>query len=914
MTHAPRVTGPMAVAVVSVVLACVSATALRAQNDRALGRILSDDPLTREVARRVLSWGPLADEERSVLERLLTKGVAPNRAAAADVLARQGGSLELRRARFAEEPEAAVRAILAPCLTTAALRVVVVEDESLEVALVALAELVERDELDDATLLRAALSPVATELAGIAAALAVDYAAPLPTKLLVESSRLELQRGAILRALSRRPRTAAVPWLTQLLQSERLDLAERVEVLAAFPRGAIPARHAHEILLAAITGGVAYSRLAAAAEGLTTEAADRLVPEVHRLALEAGVDLTLVLDVLRGVSVEGERRLVFLSRIADAVHREAIVRWLAERESPVILEVVGQALDAPDSIEPSLLRRAGPLLTDPKRRAAAERWLTQAEDVDRRMAAFVAFVDAGLYVPALGAFALNLEQPDGVEARVLTRRVRMLLRLPGERIPTEIWRTILAHDVHEVIGRGLEALRRAPDLVAKYEPELRALAAGHPAASYAALRVLLGDGREEVVRQVWSELDTSAREDLVTVFADRDDAWLLQMLIDDEMSATPSFGYTRARLGDRAVVRKLIRDPAVWPYSWLRRADDMIAAALSPKDLELLESHLLRDAGVSAAVRKEILGWLEKRPDLASTALLESVYENDADPSVRDRAFGELLGRPASAVPLRVDLAAQIESLAALDDAGYERCYSVVGAMRAPLAAVDAAMLARILLRAPLADPREEIATNFEVEEGAPAPGNILANMASQVIRETISPQSAAAFDQEVEELRRLPQSYALGRARLGRLLTDAARTESARRTIAPGLARLVVEAPDLDGTWLGPAWIVLAEAAEDLGAYKDAAAAWRKANAALLVAQPPPYVLRAFRGDDDPVAGFVPTAVLAARPLICDARVSIDGQDQESARNSLQRALVLAQGDTATESEVRALLEELTR
>ena len=76
MTHAPRVTGPMAVAVVSVVLACVSATALRAQNDRALGRILSDDPLTREVARRVLSWGPLADEERSVAIMSIIKSLA----------------------------------------------------------------------------------------------------------------------------------------------------------------------------------------------------------------------------------------------------------------------------------------------------------------------------------------------------------------------------------------------------------------------------------------------------------------------------------------------------------------------------------------------------------------------------------------------------------------------------------------------------------------------------------------------------------------------------------------------------------------------------------------------------------------------------------------------------------------------
>lgn len=876
-------------------LVCFVAAPLVGQRD-AVDRLGSNDPLERERARRELACVERDALPIDRLRRLRASGDEAQRIVATRLLTRFGVDIELDPS----EPSVRVRAVSAAGWSTEQCADVLSSEPHDGVAREALRELAERGALAPEHF-AAALLRGDDRAAAMAAKLLVQRVAPFPLDLLERIEEHDAACRVLLRELALHPRVAAVPWLRRLL-ARRTEPSSRLAVFVAFPRGELDARDGREIIAAA--EHVRISLVREAADRLSPRDADRLVGALHQRAVE-GLELDVALEMLNQATADGERHLLALARVASPQHLDTIVDWLARRESNAIDGLVRDALRDESDVEPFLLRRAGRVVDDPEIRRRVVGLLRSA-DAETAVAAFEALVRGGVYTEPMLDYALAGSEVEDVE-----RRVRTFLTLPDGQLDDRAWRRLLATEITRVQVGALQRLYRQDALRPEYEPMLAELAQQPDYAGTVAARVLAAKGRRAAVQQLFATLDPVRRRETVTSLSDRDESWVLPLLLADSERESAEFRATRVALGDRGEIDAVFADPTRWTVAWLRRRDAEFTAGLRADHLGALEAALVGSSKVSARIRLELVGWIAKRPDLPFGPLLERVYREDDDIGISELALEGLLRHDAGdPIRARVDTAVG----GPMDEETEDLAYTVVAALERPLDDESARLVARMLLVAPLGDPRREIEAHFGLERGAAAPGVVLTNIAMQQLRGGPTASTVRAIEAASDEAASHPNRHALGRARLGRILTDLWREPAARLPLAPAVARLIIESPDLEPEYLGPAWLARAERAESEGAFERAAQDYERAITAFAYASPFPPVARVFVDHHDPGSGRIPSAALGARPDLCRAQVAMRDGNPVRARRLLERAAALAHGDESTESEIRSFLDEVAK
>ncbi|MCA8943946.1 MAG: hypothetical protein KDB80_15385 [Planctomycetes bacterium] len=858
----------------------------------------SDDPIEVESARRMLVLADASEFDADRVRDVLGRGDDRQRAAAASVIVHHGLTVD----GWQNEPAARVRAILVRGATDADCRVAVRDDAHDVVAAAAFLELARRGRVDS-ELYESALTRHGSETARCAAQHLVACAVPLPFDVLAKIATDRAAQAPVLEALVWHPRPSAVPWLEELAEA-RESAAAKLEVYAAFPCGALTASHGRSIVAAA--GNAPVSLVREAADRLSPDDADRLVGAIHQRA-EEGLEISLALELLSRITERGERMLIALARVAEPADLKGILDWLARRDSSVVDTLVRDALAAPEPVPTFLLRRAGRVVDDPELRARVVSMLGSS-DPERASAAFHALIHGGQYSPGLLEFVFAAES----DVEEIARRARALFELPLGVLDDAAWTTLLEAELPAVRIAAMRRLfRRGGALRGAREAYLMRLAREPDAPGLVAARLVASLGRSGSVLQMWGGLDAERRKDVASALADREEPWALPLLVDDDLRDSPEFRAARVALGDRTEIDALLAEPARWSAKWLRRRDEVISRAIEERHLDGLAKALFGPAAADSWVRLEVVGWLVRRPDLPVGGLLDRAYREDDDIGVQELALeGLLLHREGAAICERVDAAVGTP----LDEDTIDLAHAIVGAARAPLTAAAARSVARILLVAPVGDAREEIAAHLDLDPGAAPPGMVIINMAMHLLREDTSDVWVAAMTAAGRELEGHANRFATGRARLGRILTELARDREVRRQIAPVVARLVLASPDASTEFVAPAKLILAERAYERGDWATAAAAFEGAELAWIADSPVPQVARVFLADDDPGAGSIPSAWLAARPDVCRARLAFGRGDAAAASEFLERAAELAHGDRSSESEIRSLREEVRK
>lgn len=898
------------------VLAVLAApAAVIAQGNEVAAGLATGDVLAVEAARRKLVTGAADDVPVDVARALLRSADPFRRVAAASVLLHHGllPDAVAAWARDEEDPRALEPVVdqlpvdvLAAIVATepravgeSAEELPLDHDRALRVRARALGGLMDAGAMDVATW-RLALASPHPGFARAAADRLVEEAWPFPTELLAGLSRSS--RRTVLEALADRPRPEATAWAAGLIAGgTELDRAERLLALLAADPEAWPRELVRELPVEFAAEDLEVRGLAVRACGLlSTEQAERLVAEVHRRAV-GGASLAELLPALQRIGPRGERHLLGLARELSDADRGAIVEWLAGRGSAVVDEIVGDALDDRYPLDAALLRRAGGLLSE-HGRVGRVRAILVAEDAEPqlRVAAFGALVDRGTLEEGMLDFALD---PDGDPRS----RVRQLLSMPLDALPADAWQRLLAEAPHDVVREVMGRMAEVP-VLAGVEGTLAELAATGVGLADTAAHVCLVAGRTPLARTVWKDLTDERRQHLAMSLRHRSDDWVLEAL-----RATPypdgTFEVPFARLsaGDRDVLEEILADPAAWPSRWLRRAEEAAEKLLRPEDVPVI-AMALRRPDLDASQRKELLDWIARRPDLGAADVLRQCYAEDVDEDVRYAALRGLLRIPETARPFRARVSAAIAD--GLDPGQRDLAFEILGALQPPIDADALELVARLALVAPLAHPDHELRTALRQD---PVSDVALLNAVWQVAGRRPPDGLEEAFDAAAAEASRHPNAWAASRHRLGRFLALLAREDETRRA-SGAIAKAVLAAPDLDDAFVGPACVVLAERAEDAGDWARAAELWGRAARGCLRTPPEPLLLRPFIGDVWRAEGRLPAAFLAARPHVCAARAALAADDSATARERLDAARILGQGDRQTEDEVRRLGSEIPR
>jgi hypothetical protein len=387
----------------------------------------------------------------------------------------------------------------------------------------------------------------------------------------------------------------------------------------------------------------------------------------------------------------------------------------------------------------------------------------------------------------------------------------------------------------------------------------------------------------------------------------RSEPWVLELLRETPvLDGRDEVLFQRALHGDRELLAALWAEPGSWAVRSLRRlanhpellrADDVAAADAA-----------LREGKTDAGVRRILTSWLARRPDLASGDLLARLHREDPDGEVRYEALRGLLRRPAQAAAFRERVEAAIPG--GLDVDQRELAFEVLGAMERPLGPEAVRFLARLLLVAPLAHPDREIAAALGIE---PVSDHALLHTAWQLIGRDVPPSLGEALASALAEARQNERAFAVHRARLGGLLALLAQ-DPKTRAAAGAVAEAILEAPDLDPSFVGPAAVLLAERAEAASDFRRAARLWGQATLAILTAPPPPLMLRAVIGDAWRADGQLPIARIAAGVPLCLARAELEAVGGEVSPELVMAATSLAVGDAETEAAVARMIEDSKR
>lgn len=878
-------------------------------------RLRSIEPAQREDARRRLAWLPHAAlPVQALLE--CVRAAEEGAAAAAWLLARQPELHDaLRREVDAQHAPLAVLAASLPALSGDQLWSIVaapVDDadgaaarrsrERDDLVEDALAELARRGELLVPRLADVLGHEVAVGPAVFAAELLVH--GPLPSAPLLDAiGRAPAGRQRVMRALADHPRADWVPWLNGWIENGQ-DATSCLHAIAALPRTEHTPAHARTVLR--LLDGETQPFLADfAAARFSSRIADGLVAAAHAAVVD-GKRIADLLPLLTNVSGAGEEHLLGLALTLTDDDEETVCRWLDVRDAPVLTQRIESALDGLIPLETQWLQRAGPHLTTPARVARVAAVLD--EPAPRREAAFDALVEANRYDERM----LALLAPGDAAA---VTRARELLRLRRGVLPDAVALGLLAHAdasvrlaaVHylatENLGEAVaDALARR--LAADPDDRVRAVCAraltsfaGRERAADAFAAALGSAFGEEAVEWLIARPRPFGRDLLGAALSIRQD----QRQLDDLESGL-------VRLGDLRPLPGLLARIDELPLRLVRRIAPALGAVEDEAILHRARS-LAADSETNEIVREALVSGLALRPD-AHIEFLQALFAKTDDDGVRSAALAGLLRTPAGDAMLArlTERIGQQPLLRADEDLAFE----LLNAAPMPLPAPVVELAARLVLLAPLASPTAE--AELTLADRGPGADYPLVQPLAELIRRDPRADHGETIARVVEEARRHPQAHALSRRRLGHLLAYLTFAEAACAAAAPALARALVEAPDVDTSWLGPAWLVLARDAEAEGDLTSAADAFERAHRACVHHPRPSLQRRRFLPDPDPADGFVPLGALAARSDLLRARLAHGQGDRPAALAALAHARVRASADAATLREIDALEAEVRR
>ena len=793
-------------------------------------------------------------------------------------------------------------------------------DGDLEVRLAALSRLQARGWLDDALLLRVAGSDV-VELREMATLILVREHSPFPLKLAEQVCKDRLARGLLLEELALRPRANTGAWLLRLLELNEHKLApvERMLALAALPGEWLTTRFGREVLQAAMHKSPTVSfRAQVAAARFPAKLADSLVEDFVAIARRGSVEALLSCYIR--VSRSGEAALLKASEQLSSKAASSVNTWLASRKSPAVREKIQRVLDGKGPLPAHLLRLVGPYLKKQSHIDKVLKFLDRGAE-PQAIFAFECLLEAEVYSPKMLEHAL--EDEGG-------RRAMRLMRALRTRIPEKGLLELLEDGapVVRVVACGLLA-DRVPSrgkLSRKVEEELLDLAKEEPMEQLrrAAQRSLVLAGSEAAGLGVWRSMSKAARQEHgIDWLISRPRVWSHELLLkereavsqtkpeDDEQAADQKFYDQKlllalAQLQDRGATQELMRRLPDLSVLMLRRGKHLLVKQLDGKGVERL-GKLLRagDTKLNEEQRLEILAWLPKKKELEP--LMRYLWRKDPSHEVRMAALHNLLRGP-QAKALIGQVSKMLEK--PLDETDEEIVFEVVGSLGLPLSEDALRLLARLVVTAPLAEPRREVGLSLETEWGSSRGDYPMLRPIGNLLRRDDKARPGKALGAEIAaEVTARDRLHLINRRRIGLFLSVLAIRADIYDDAAPPLARLLVDAPDTAEVFLGPAFMALAEKAERDQRYAEAARLYRRACDHLLRRSLPRFVQVAFLGDPDPAEQFQPYAALAAKPDTCQARALLAAGRRAAAENLLRRARDLAYGDSQALAEVRSLL-----
>lgn len=888
-------TAPSAIgALVAAVLMGPQDPADRGDPQQWVTQLSAADPLVVEEARRRLCLAvAAADLPAAALTQLVREGSAVAATAAGAVLQHHGRLPTAWLARA--EPE--LRRLALPLAEVTALRAMA-GDSAAVLRRAALFELEDRGTLRDAELVRAIddLDPAVGEAA---VRLLLYERAPLPDPAVL--NRLTPRgRKRLLLGLRERPRRGAAPWLRALLESDELAPRERLLAIAGLPAGAAGVDLGREVVRAAGTAELAAAASLAALR-FASATADRLVGAAHA-EIRDGAPVADVLACLEACSPRGEQQILALSEVLSPRDVETVCSWLTARGAPGLVERIESALAGEVEMASHLLRRSAAHLDRPERVQRVAALLLAADE--RSVLAFYALAEAGVWAPAMHDFM------QGADAK---KRVRALLRTAApSAVPADALRRLLAHPQAEVAVEVCRAVQRRPALIAGLEDDLVAMVeAGGPLLAPAAYAVTAG-GSRAAVTQAWRQGEAGLRRDLVRALVRHARPFAGPLLREfaeapNEPVVAHELQWALVALGDAAAIQRLFGDAGALPHELLRRCGAAARAALRAEHLPGLTAALLGPDAVDAARRLELVEWLAARPRLAGVpALLERVERDDPSVEVQTAARAGLLRGPAAAARWAQLRAAWQQPL---DANTRELAFDLLGAVAPPLDAAQQQAIAELVLVAPLAAPVPSAAPDV-----LPRNANYPLHLPVVEVLRRDEDLEGTVFGRVARDLSTHRWRHRLSGRRVGHLLTELVRFPRPRATLAPSLARLVLQAPDVDRPYAGVAHLVLAEAAERAGDDPAAATHYSVAGRALLRDPLPALLQRAVLGGVAAEAHALGETALAARMRLSRARAAAVRGDGEAARREIEVAAELAADVPALRDEIAAWIEEWQR
>jgi len=860
-------------------------------------RLRAEEAPQREDARRRLALLPRADLPVAELLALVRAG-GDAAAPAADVLVRHADLREtLRRSVDVARAPADLVAVLLPVLDQAQLW----EQVASSLAEPALAELARRHRLDAEALVEVLQREGPRAPAAFAAELLVHGEPPSPP-VLDAIAAAPAARQRVLRALADHPRHEYVPWLQRWIGGGGDPLAT-LAAIAALPADVQTQAHAREVLrLMNVETQPFLPDLAAAR--FSAGIADGLVSGAHAALLE-GKAVGDLLPLLTNVSAAGEEHLLGLAVTLPPDECEAVCRWLDTRDSVALSRRIEAALDGSIALDDQWLRRAGASLDSAARTARVAAVLAEGEP--RAGLAFEALVEGDRYDP--GMLPLLRTPGAGVE------RARSLLRLPAGVLPVPVACDLLQHEEPSVRLAAVHYLA-GPDLA---EPAL------------AALRVRLAHDDDERVRGACARsltayaADEPAREAFAVAFGSAfgDEAvdWLLArprpfgLALLQELRAQRSaprevddLDTGLVRLGDLRPLPGLLARLGELPPRLVKRLRPVLSTVADPAIVQQLAA-AATDAGLGELRREVLVEALAARPE-PDVELLRGLLEREEDDGIRAAALHGLLATASGAAMLE-QLNARLGQQP-LQRADEDLAFEILGAAPLPLSTAVVEFAARLALVAPLASPVPE--AELTLSERGVGGDYPLVQPLVELIRRAPRREHGEAIARVVAQARAHRNAHALSRRRLGHLFSYLALAGPAFAAAAPALAEAILDAPDADPTWVGPASLVVGRQLEASGDLAAAADAFAAAFDALLQSPPPVVQRRRFVSDPDPARGSVPMAALAARPALLRARLKLGSGDVAAARTAAQTARARALTDRAAVAECDALLAEIGR
>ncbi len=874
-------------------------------------RLAAQEPEQREDARRRLALVPRAElPVDALVQHVTSNGVA---AAPAVAILALHADLHAAVRRQIDVPRASATLLDAalPLLSVGDLWQIAMSARRSNGRLAerALAELAQRGELLVGSIAELLADGDASGPAAFAAELIAHGELP-PPLVLAAIAADATARQRVLRALADHPREDFVPWFLPWLEGD--DATATLLALAALPPSQQTAAHAR-LALRLLSAETAPFLPDLAASRFSPKIADGLVAAAHG-ALIAGHKITDLLPMLRSVSTAGEAHLLGLAMTLGTDDREEVLRWLDTRDSALLKERVGAALDSAAPLDECFLRRAGPHLTSAARvaRVVSELKISELKisdlknDEPRRGAAFTALIEADRFDVEMLRMARQEPEPE-------VARTRELLRLSRGVLPIDTAREFLAHRDASVRLSAVHYLAIP----------------GMEEATEIAFAALLGSDDDDRVRaacaRALSALGTDARAEAAFAFAfgsaygDEAVEWLIERprpfglaLLRTVRAGerTPreidELDTGRVRLGDAAPLAGLIDRIATLPTRLVKRMGPALRG-LDDAQLVAKVRAAAANADVIESVREPLIEALAAQP-LRHVEFLQQTYQREEDDGIRLAALHGLLQTPAGAT-LLADLNAAIgqRPLRASDE---DMAFEVLGAATMPLTLTVVEFAARLVLLAPLANPvaEAELAIS-DRSEGTDYP---LVQPLCELIRRDPQREHGEVIARVLAEARAHRNAHALSRRRLGHLLGYLTLAEPTFLAVAPALARAIVEAPDRDARWLGPAWGLIARDTEAKGDLEAAAAAYARARDGFLHRPPPTVQRRRFVLDPDPARGIVPMGELAARSHLLRARLLLTQGDRDAARAALAVARSRASADALTLAEVAALATQV--